>query len=76
MRCVRFSRFVSFNVKLIVHSSQVAGPHRPIALATSAIVDRQWQTQLQSRAQAIANQGSRMGADLYNNLSNAMGERG
>lgn len=56
----------------------VAGPKRPIPkeATTSSVVNGQWQSQLQTRAQALASQASKTGSDLYNNLASAMSERG
>ncbi|THH11619.1 hypothetical protein EW145_g567 [Phellinidium pouzarii] len=56
----------------------LAGPNRPIPedASTSSVVNSQWQSQMQSRAQALANQASRTGLDLYASLSTAVSERG
>lgn len=63
---------------LISIAFQVAGPNRPIPqdAETSTIVSSEWQAQMQTRAQAIANQASKTGTNLYANLSAAVSERG
>lgn len=66
------------HIHLLNNYYVVAGPNRPVPkeATTSSIVNGQWQSQLQSRAQALANQASKTGASLYNNLTSAVGERG
>lgn len=64
------------NVPVFEIHSTVAGPNRPIPEETSTIVNNQWQKQMQTRAQELAKHGSRMGTDIYNNLTSAVAERG
>ncbi|KAL5519337.1 SRO7 [Sanghuangporus vaninii] len=56
----------------------LAGPSRPIPQDsdTSSIVRGEWQAQIQSRAQEIAKQASQTSSNLYNNLSDAVSDRG
>ncbi|KAL5476395.1 SRO7_6 [Sanghuangporus weigelae] len=56
----------------------LAGPNRPIPQDSdaSSIVRGEWQAQIQSRAQEIAKQASQTSSNLYNNLSDAVSDRG
>ncbi|KAI5118052.1 hypothetical protein M0805_005899 [Coniferiporia weirii] len=56
----------------------LAGPNRSIPQdsTTTTVLNSQWQTQMQIRAQALANQASQTGSNLYTNLSAAVSERG